>query len=145
MLTHNKCIILLIIGDVQEHAKKMRALRIKVSEQAIYSAIASAIVKYRANVIWRDNEVDAFKIMIPMFERFERGESMTPNNLSHPVIISKLFGINKHTAMDMISKFGTIESMIYASEKELVSIKGIGKVKAKHIKSVLTENLNGKA
>lgn len=144
-LTHNKVYILLIVGDIHHYASKMRAMKIKFSEKMIYSTLASAIVKHNVHVIWTNTELDGFKIIVPIMEKFEKGQAITPTKLSHVVIISKLFGVSKVIAIEIIRKFISLENMIVATESDFMKIKGIGKVKARQIKNVLRGELDDNA
>lgn len=45
--------------------------------------------------------------------------------------------LNSYTVDELVSKFGSPQCLLNASEKELMSVKGIGKVKAKQLMTVI--------
>jgi len=141
-LTHNKKYILFVTGDINKYAAKMRGLKIDFSEKVIYTSIASAMVKYNVTVIWTANEMDGFKILIPMMEKIDKGQAITPTKLNHVVLVAKLFGVSKAISIDLIKKFISLENMVNAPESEFKKIKGIGDVKSKQIKNILRGELN---
>jgi len=142
ILTHNKIFILFIVGDINHYIKKMKKLNINFNMKMVYHTLASAIVRNNVHIIWVNNELDGFNIIIPMMDKFEKGLAITPTKINNVVIISKLFNVSKQIAIDLINKFQSIENMVNATEKDFMEIKGIGKVKSKQIKNILKGELN---
>ncbi|MBU4312722.1 MAG: hypothetical protein KJ706_08400 [Candidatus Omnitrophica bacterium] len=48
-------------------------------------------------------------------------------------------GVGPKLAIQLLDHFGTVEKVITASEKELLQIRGLGKIKAKRIRQIVSQ------
>jgi ERCC4-type nuclease len=55
-------------------------------------------------------------------------------------LLSSIKGIGPTLSQNLINKFQSIESIVYATENDLTGIPGIGVAKAKNIKSIICKN-----
>jgi ERCC4-type nuclease len=47
-------------------------------------------------------------------------------------------GIGRDIAVRLLEKFGSVEKVVTADEDELAEVEGIGKIKAKRIRAILS-------
>lgn len=134
---HNQIILILVIGDVQSFISRMSELGVKINVDIIYGALASVSCRENIHVMWMENEWNAMITMIRFMIKVENDEYMVPARRDPDILLARYFKITPKQLVELKNKFTSIYAMADASEKELMSVKGIGKVKAKNIKDLI--------
>ncbi|MBI1973572.1 hypothetical protein HYS54_02050 [Candidatus Micrarchaeota archaeon] len=120
-----------------------------VNENALRGALASLATRFRVPVIFTRNVEDsaAFIALLARREQLEdkkwirlRGEK---RNMSVPqqqqFIVESLPSVGPALAQALLKHFGSVEKVFKASEKHLKEVDGVGDVKAKQVRKVLTK------
>lgn len=139
MAVHDKIKVLLIAGDINEYCSKRRKRGYKCNEAMLYGAIAMAAYRYGFHIIWAMDTEAALKTYVPFAEKVEDGEYMVPTKAFPETLMARYLGVSKQIMDDLIAKYGSVENITMATEKDLCEIKGIGAGRAVQIKERLTE------
>jgi len=118
-----------------------------IHPNAIRGTLACITVDYSLPILSTANEKETAKIITSIVKREQkeeksevpiRGErkSLTLSE-SQRFIVEGLPGISAVLAKRLLSHFGSVEKVMYASEEELREVHGIGKEKAGKIRKVL--------
>lgn len=139
MSAHDRIKVLLIAGDIRDYCSKRRRRGYKCNEAMLYGAIAMAAYRYGFHIIWAEDTEKCLKTFIPFAQKVEEGEYMVPTKAFPETLMARYLGVSKQIMDDLIIKYGTVENIARASEKDLCKVKGIGAGRAKQIKERLTE------
>jgi len=122
----------------------------QINENALYSTIASLIIKYEMILINTKNHFDTAKTIYRIGKKsLEENKSLhafkvvkKPKELKtiQEKVVSSLPGIGNILSKRLLEKFKTLENIFTASESELKKVKGISDKTAKKIKKILTAN-----
>ncbi|MBN1139432.1 MAG: hypothetical protein JXM73_22845 [Anaerolineae bacterium] len=136
---HFELPILIVEGEVNyEHTA--------FNPQAVRGALTSMILEYGLNVL-STRDLDDTVALIAMLARQEQlgipEISLIPKRKATDLVdlqrrvVEMLPGCGRVLARDLLQHFGSVRRLVAASEAELLSIPGIGKVKAVEICQVL--------
>ncbi|MEF8848810.1 MAG: DEAD/DEAH box helicase [Candidatus Thermoplasmatota archaeon] len=121
-----------------------------ISQKAIFGCLSSLTVDFGIPIFTTSNSIESADLLYAIANREQkendkeivlRGDK-NPMNLRErqQFIIEGLPNVSAVLAKRLLSKFGNIKKIVNASEKELKSVKGIGKNKAKDILETINSN-----
>lgn len=145
LTTHqcDKIVILLVTGSVDEYVYKMQKLGVTVDRDIIDGIIASVLVRDNIRVIIDYNEKNALKRMIRTMQKVCDGQLDIPAHRNCDALTARLLNITLIQWKSLRNTYGTDLSYIASlSEKQLMDVDGIGKVKARKIREMLTGKCN---
>jgi len=143
LTTHqcDKVVILLVTGSIDEYIYKMQKLGITIDRDVIDGIIASVVVRDNIRVIVDYDEKNALKRMVRCMQKICDEQLDIPAHRNCDALMSRLLNISLVQWKALRDTYGTDLSYIATlSDKELMEVDGIGKVKARKIR----EMLNGK-
>jgi len=119
-----------------------------VHENAIRGALASVALDYGVPMIWTRDKQDTAALLYQIAKREQSAKKkifsvkgkrkpLEGKNLQE-YIVSSLPGIGPMTAKNLLAKFGSVEKIFTADEKELMDVDKIGKKKAKLIRDTVS-------
>ena len=121
----------------------------RLSEKIVNGAVISIMLDFNIPVMFSKDAEETANILVKMAEREQLKNKRTmairtgkkPMSLKERqrFIVESFPDVGALTAENLLMKFGTIESIVNASEDELMEVEGVGKITAKKIKAVLTE------
>lgn len=120
-----------------------------MSKEAIKGAIYSLAVCWQLPVIFTEDYHETARFLVAAGrQNLQTKKNVLYRTSSKPkskekrqlFILQGLPGIGPSLAQKLIDKFQSIEKIFSAPEEELITIKGIGKDKAKHLKEIIREN-----
>lgn len=121
----------------------------EINENSLKGAVASLIVDYGISIISTRNPADTAKTIYWISKKEQQemrkgisvriGKKPKEFNRIQEFIVSSLPGISLILARRLLQKFGSVEKVFVADEKELMKVKGIGKKEAKRIKDVVAK------
>ena len=121
----------------------------RLSEKIVNGAVISIMLDFNIPVMFSKDAEETANILVKMAEREQLKNKRTmairtgkkPMSLKERqrFIVESFPDVGALTAENLLMKFGTIESIVNASEDELMEVGGVGKITAKKIKAVLTE------
>lgn len=113
-------------------------------------AIWSILEKREVGIIWVKNPAEFVDFLIAKAKRLQKGERTS----ERPVltlkgndrttvqeasdVLAAISGIGRQAADGLLGHFGSIAAVAAADVKELAKAPGIGRVRAEHVKSILT-------
>jgi len=114
------------------------------TRESLWGLVASVTVRYGIQVIWIVSHGalrQALYIIGKICEKVEEGKLgrpwIVPVTVKHcderVVMLRKAFGIPERVAVNLIKRFGCIRDIMNATEKELMSVDGIGVNRARRI------------
>ena len=120
----------------------------KINDNALKAAIATLLIDFSMPVLRTSNPKDTARIIywIAKKEQIETKKEIgikvgkKPKEIKElqEFIICSLPGISRVLGRRLLEKFGTLEKVFTASERELARVKGISKNLAKKIRKILT-------
>lgn len=134
---HDKVVIVLVVGNVPTFIDDMKRLGITIDINIIYGALASISCRERIHVMWMEKEWDALITMIRFMQKVESGECMVPSRRDPDILLARYFKLTQQQWQDVKRKYGSIEDLMNATDKELMSIRGIGKTRARTIRDLI--------
>jgi len=147
MALHDKIPVLVIHGNLQEYAKKMRMMkgraRCVVNELAVISAIAEAQCRYGMLVLWTENVNDCLNVMVSLIKDIEDNKYLMPGTCKPEQLISRLFSINVKQYNELLKIVGCLNDIGKSNKTQLMRVKGIGEVKAERILKIMKGELQG--
>ena len=116
-----------------------------VHPNAIRGAIASIVVDFGISIIETESPIETAKMLIAIDRKIEKPKKEVSLHKRKPIsehelqvyIVSSLPEVGSLLAKNMLKEFGTIKNVFNASEKELLRVEGIGKLKAKRIYKII--------
>ncbi|MEM5766442.1 MAG: ERCC4 domain-containing protein [Candidatus Aenigmatarchaeota archaeon] len=121
----------------------------EINENSLKATIASLVIDFGISLISTRNELDTAKTIYWIARKeqeekkfglaFKVGKKPEDLNKIKEFIVSGIPGISTVLSKRLLEKFGSVEKVFSADEKELKSVKGIGEKLAKKIKKILTE------
>jgi len=158
--THSDFVSSIIDGRLFEQAENMKdnyenAILIiegnsdrGINDNALRAAIACMIVNFGITLLTTKNPYDTAKTIYWIAKReqgekkpvaFKTGKKPADSKRLQEFIVASIPGISSVLAKRLLGKFGTVENVFTASEKELVKVEKIGKKLAKKIRDILTK------
>jgi ERCC4-type nuclease len=158
--SHSDFVSSIIDGRIFEQAQNMRdnfekpvvviegSSDRQISENALKGAVASLLLDFGVSLVNTKNPCDTAKTLFWMARReqtdmrgiIKSNTAKKPKDVKRlqEFIVSSIPGISTTIAKRMLSKFGAVERIFHASEKELMEVDGVGEKLAKKIRNVLT-------
>jgi ERCC4-type nuclease len=135
---HNdQVVVMLISGDIGTFMRDMKKIGINIKPEIIFGAIASMSCRENIRVLWLTTPQEALIAMVTFMNHVEEGKLNIPSRREPDVLLSRYFKVTPSQWKDIVKKFPSFFALSQASEKELMTIKGIGKTKAKAIKDMI--------
>lgn len=135
---HDKVVLVLVVGNVPTFIDDMKRLGIKVDINIVYGALASIACRERIHVMWMEKEWDALISMIRFMQKVENGEYMVPSRRDPDILLSRYFKLTQAQWNEIKRRYKSINELMEAPDKDLMAIRGIGKVRARTIKDLIT-------
>lgn len=122
-------------------------LRSGISKEALRGAMTSLVMDMGVPMLWVDDAAEGALFVLTMCKREQRGERRdlplkdrrrvpTPDGEREYVVASLPF-VEAKMAKRLLAKFGSVQGVFCASEKELMEVEGIGPKKAKRIRELI--------
>jgi ERCC4-type nuclease len=135
---HDKVVLVLVVGNVPTFIDDMKRLGIKVDINILYGALASLVCREQIHVMWMEKEWDALITMIRFMQKVEEGEHKVPSRRDPDVLLARYLKLTHQQWLDVKRKYKSIPELMSASDKDLMSVRGIGKVRARTIRDLLS-------
>lgn len=107
--------------------------------------MASIAIDFQTPILQTRNHRDTAGLLAIIAKRLEKPRSL-PSLLKkrkpltikqqQEFLVQSLPGVGAQTAQNLLKKFKTIENIVKASEKELIEVEKIGKLRAKQLKDL---------
>lgn len=135
----NSVVIYLITGDQNKFVEQMQNINQKVDVDILDGAIASLLVRDNIRVIIDYSDKGGLKRMVRIMQKICDGQLDLPKMRNCNMLAARLLNITRRQWNALKELHGTDLTYIASiSEKELMKIEGIGKLRAKKIKEILT-------
>lgn len=142
LATHDDMIVgVLVTGDMKSTMETMRELEVPFDPEVIYSAIGHIQCSYQFPVFWISNEWSALISMVKYMKYCGDSRVGVPMRRDPDVLAARLLKLSTFQWHDLKVKFGSLENIGNASEKDLQTIYRIGPARAKFIKQCIKERL----
>jgi len=140
---------LVINGNLEkfiEKERRRRRYKLVTNGYAFKMGIASAAVRYGAHIIWIENKEEMLETVFGIFQKiyegklFKQKRIIIRDNKGYPqnvVRLHRLCGISLNLSHKLIKKFGSIRGVLFATDKELLGIKGFGEKTLLRLREVL--------
>lgn len=135
--THNQIVVLLVIGNVASFIDDMKRLGIRADVNILYGAIASVSCRENIHLIWVENEWDGLITMVKFMQKVDEGEYKIPAKRDPEILLARYLKITHKQMIALRKKFETLEGIRTATDKDLMTVDGIGRAKAKTIRELL--------
>jgi Fanconi anemia group M protein len=119
-----------------------------IHPNAIRGALASLIADMGVSVVSTEDEEDSARLIAALARREQVEERREVASRAKPrrpevhelqrFVVEGLPGVSCVLAVRLLKRFGTVEGIVLASEKELMEVPGIGRKKARAIREVLS-------
>ncbi|MFW9965817.1 MAG: DEAD/DEAH box helicase [Candidatus Thorarchaeota archaeon] len=119
-----------------------------VNPASIYGALASIAIRIQIPILWTRNAEETANVLYRLAHleqvaakktlRTRSGDARGTDAEALEYILSGFPGVDTVISRAILSEFGTLEGVFSASEKELQSVKGVGKKIAGRIRRLLT-------
>jgi len=144
--------ILLITGSFSEYTEAVKKSHGKTffTKDQLIGKVASIAVSYGIQIVWftkwDDNRVhsDGLKLAVKMIKKIAEGKYLKPkppsvkrNTNKQRELVRTLFNISPELADALIKKFGTIRTIINATDEDLLYVKGMGKTRLERARAIL--------
>ena len=143
LMTHetNSVVILLVTGSVADYVAKMKkAKHIDIDPEIFDSIIASCMTRYNIRVIIDHSDYNGIKKAIKIGMKVCEGNLDLVAHRNCDALTARLLNITLVQWNAIRKQYGT--DLTYIAGADLSCIQGIGKVKERHIKEVLTGKSN---
>lgn len=137
---HDQIVILLVTGNISEFMNNMKKLGVSVDIKILYGALASVACREHIHVIWIDKEWDALVTMVTFMQKVDDGKYGVPSKRDPDILLARYLKLTPQQWKELKTKFSSLATIANATEKDLMCVNGIGKVKAKGIKSALLDS-----
>lgn len=134
---HDKIVLLLITGNIFEFIESSKKRGRVIDTSIIYGAIGSVSCRERIHVMWIEHEYNALLSMIAFMNKVNDGNYSMSSRRDPDILLARYFKLTPTQWKNVRKKFNSLLQLSSASEKELMEIKGIGKVKAHGIKELV--------
>lgn len=138
-ICQSDCVVLyLITGDQNSFAEYMRNQGNPINMDIIDGGISSLLVRDNIRVLIDYSDKGGIKRMVRVMKKICDDETDLPKVRNVNTLAARLLNISKKQWFALREKFGT--DLVYISglsEREIMKVEGIGKIKAKRIKEIL--------
>jgi ERCC4-type nuclease len=134
---HDKVVLILVVGSIHDFIAERKKHGIIVNADILYSTMASVSCRERIHILWMEHEWDALITMVKFMQAVEDGKHMVPSRRDPDMLLARYFKITQKQWYEIKGKFKSINDLGAAPLKDLMVIKGIGKVKAQAIKDLI--------
>lgn len=135
----NQIVLVMVTGNMKEFIDTLGSNGIKINESIIYGSLASIICRERIHVMWYEDEWTALICMIKFMIKVEEGNYMIPSRREPDMLAARLLGVTLGQWYDLQRKFKTLANIGAAPDKDISTIYGIGKAKAKKVKDLINK------
>jgi len=142
LATLDKTVGVLVTGDMGQTYEVCRDIEVPFDPEVVYSAIGHIQSSYQFPVYWISDEWSALVSMVKYMKHVDEGKLGYPMRRDPDVLAARLLKINTFQWADLKRKFGSLEAIGNATDKELQSIYKIGPVKSKFIRQCIKERLS---
>jgi ERCC4-type nuclease len=126
--------VIVVHGNLTEYSKEQRVKRkVIVNERMISSALAEVKCRYNIMIIWVEDLHSMLNIMVGLMQDIEDGKYGQPATCKPEQLIARLFNITVKQYAELTELVGTLNDIGKSNVTQLMRVKGIGEVKAKHI------------
>lgn len=142
LATHDdRVLFILITGSIDNYVTQMKEeFGVIVKPDVIVGMIASISCRERIHVMWIQDHYDGLVEMVRFMQGVEEGKHMVPSKREPDNLLARYFGVTINEMKELKMRFGTLQNMMNASEKDLQKVHGIGKAKSAKIKDLLTRS-----
>lgn len=137
---HEQVVLIMVVGSIHKFLDDMKRIGVSVDPNVLYGALASISCRERIHILWIEQEWDALITMIKFMQAVEDGKHMVPSRRDPDILLARYFKITPRQWSEVKGRFKCINDLANAPLKEIMTVKGIGKVKAQTIKDLI---LNG--
>ena len=138
--THDdKILFVLITGSIDDYVEQMRnEFGVTIMPDIIVGTIASISCRERIHIMWIQDHYDGLVEMVRFMQGVEEGKYMVPSKREPDNLMARYLGVTIREMKELKMRFGSLQNMMNASEKDLQKVHGIGKAKSAKIKDLLT-------
>lgn len=143
LMTHecNSVVVLLVTGSVTDYINKMKKYKhIDIDPELFDSIIASCMTRYNIRVIADNDKYNGIRRAIKIGMKVCEGNLDLVAHRNCDALTARLLNITLVQWNAIRKQYGT--DLTYIAGADLSCIQGIGKVKERHIKEVLTGKSN---
>jgi len=118
-----------------------------VTPKQVFGSIAAAAVEYGVNILWVPKFSEAMYVVVKLLEKVEQGKFLRPKRyykykketLPYKAkVLKRMFGLPDKVAVDLLRTYGSIEKICQLDEAHLMRVEGIGELRAKRIRWIVT-------
>lgn len=136
-LHEDKVVCYLITGKMADYYEKMKEIGVVPKEDILYGAIASLACRYGYHIIWAEEDFSGLVTLIKFIQKVDEGKWQVPVRRNEDILSAKLLGLTSFQWYDVRKKFGGLVGISKATDRELLSIYGIGPAKVERIRKIL--------
>jgi len=142
LATHNERVLfILVTGNVDDYVESMQTeFNITVNASIILGTIASISCRERIHFMWIEDHYNGLTEMIRFMQGVDEGKYMVPSRREPDNLMARFLGVSLNEFQELKMRFGSLQNMMSASEKDLQKVQGIGKAKSAKIKELLTHS-----
>lgn len=133
---HDKIVLLMITGDLFEFIDNMKKRGTTINTAIFYGAISSVSCRENIHVWWIEKEWNALAAMVLFMQKIEEGNYNIPSRRDPDILMARYLRLTLTQWKQVKKEYSSFVDLINATEKDLMKIRGIGKVKAKGIKEI---------
>jgi len=140
LATHDdRVLFVLITGSIDDYVNQMKEeLGVIIKPDILIGAIASISCRERIHIMWIQDHYDGLVEMVRFMQGVEEGKYMVPSRREPDNLLARYFGVTINEMKELKMRFGSLQNIMNASEKDLQKVSGIGKAKSARIKDLLT-------
>lgn len=149
-MSSEKFPVLLVTGSV----KDVKGLPFKVDPKLVEQVISKAVVNYGfRSVVWivsgfKDTKLEGLKFVVDAMNLVSKGglDKMEDRKWVKKYderidAVRVLLGVPVNVAVNLLNKFGNVMSVISATDRQLLSVEGMGVTRLKYMKFVMKEKM----
>lgn len=143
LITHqaDSVVVLLVVGNVQDYVMKMKKMKhIDIDPELFDSIIASVMVRYNIRVLADSDKYNGIKRAIRVGMKICEGNLDIVAHRNCDALMARFLNITLIQWLAIREAYGT--DLTYISTADLSIINGIGKVKERRIKELITGKSN---
>lgn len=139
LISNYERVVIIVEGEEEEG---------RIKRNALLGAYASIMADYGASLIFTEDMEETAELVFHFSKHeqlvkkqpmriYAKRKTLTPSQTARS-IVETLPMIGPKTAKSLLNHFGTVEEVFNASERDLASVSGVGKKRAKIIKQTLS-------
>lgn len=140
--THSdRVLFVLITGNIDEYVDNMKSeFGVIIKPDIILGTIASISCREGIHLMWIQDHYDGLTEMVRFMQGVSEGKHMIPSRREPDNLLARFLGVSISEVKELKLRFGSIQGIINASEKDLQKVYGIGVKKSAKIKELLTRS-----